>query len=230
MGLLSVRRRLSSRMVTRWMAAGVLSGVPVVAACQGDARSPSSAGPTSPAAPLATLEQRVVAPCLEISLLSPACPSMAPETESPYHSRLLDFGAVPYRVIEFSSGAPYPRIGPRNAPPSSAHIVVKAGNLERAFPFRWPSNQAPQKMPPDPSSRPDEPVVLGHSPWGGTDGMLVLAPPFPSGGVDGDHLIYRWGRMGAEYSVSLHAWTPLAETMSTLHAIVETSKAAAAAG
>jgi hypothetical protein len=69
--------------------------------------------------------------------------------------------------------------------------------------------------------------MLGDYVWGGTDGTLVLAPIFPLGGVDGDHLIYRWDRDGVEYSISLHAWTPLAETMATLHAIVETSKAAA---
>jgi hypothetical protein len=52
---------------------------------------------------------------------------------------------------------------------------------------------------------------------------LVLAPPFPVGGIDGDHLVFRWEDSELQYAISLHAWLPLAEVEATLKAIVVSS-------
>jgi hypothetical protein len=57
--------------------------------------------------------------------------------------------------------------------------------------------------------------------WGTRDGTLVLAPSFPVGGIDGDHLIFRWQQDDTEYAVSLHAWKPLEGASATLRSIVE---------
>jgi hypothetical protein len=209
----------------RLLAGAVLAGLILLSACGDDAAPVVPSSPTS--VPLGALPQHVVDSCLEVAALTAGCPRMAPQTTSPYRSRSLDFGTALYRVIEFSSGAPYPRIGPRNAPPRSAHVVVKGGDLSMAFPFRWPSDQAPEEIPADPDSRGDDPVLLGRYEWGETAGTLVLAPAFPVGGVDGDHLIYRWSRGDTEYSISLHAWTPVQVAIRTLRAIVESTSAAA---
>jgi hypothetical protein len=53
------------------------------------------------------------------------------------------------------------------------------------------------------------------------DSTLVLAPSFPVGGVDGDHLILRWQNDDTEYAVSLQAWKPVVEASATLRSVVE---------
>jgi len=66
-------------------------------------------------------------------------------------------------------------------------------------------------------------LFFGRFAWGGERGTLVLAPGYPGGGEQGDHLIFRWRRGPVEYAVGLHAWEPLTRTAATLHAIVEST-------
>jgi hypothetical protein len=63
-------------------------------------------------------------------------------------------------------------------------------------------------------------VDLGDARWNGRSGRLVLAPPYPRGGINGNHLLFRWREGGTRYQLSLHAWEPLTETVAALRAIV----------
>lgn len=63
------------------------------------------------------------------------------------------------------------------------------------------------------------PLFLGRVTWGGHEGVLVLAPPFPRGGLQGNHLIFSWGE--GSKAVSLHGWEPFEEVPTVLRAIVE---------
>lgn len=54
----------------------------------------------------------------------------------------------------------------------------------------------------------------------GKAGELVLAPPFPLGGMNGNHLAFRWRASGREHAVTPHGWEPFLETVGTLRSIV----------
>jgi hypothetical protein len=64
-------------------------------------------------------------------------------------------------------------------------------------------------------------LSCGERTWNGRTGELVLAPSYPHGGMEGDHLVFRWAQEGEDFSLSLHAWDPLEETKATLKALVE---------
>jgi hypothetical protein len=62
-------------------------------------------------------------------------------------------------------------------------------------------------------------VFLGRATWGGHEGVLVLAPPYPLGGLQSNHLIFSWA--GGSKAVSLHGWEPFTEVPGVLRAVVE---------
>jgi hypothetical protein len=66
-------------------------------------------------------------------------------------------------------------------------------------------------------------VYLGRVRWAGRAGELVLAPPFPLGGMNGNHLAFRWRARGREHAVTLHGWEPFLETVGTLRAIARST-------
>jgi hypothetical protein len=174
--------------------------------------------PTARPVPLQPTPSGVLAGCLRVE---PAitCPRSLPRVDSQYRGRTLDV-SPDYHLFDIAAGGPYPGINRKNAPPRFAHIVIKAGDLSHGFYFPFP----------DPESSPtsihqsiggSNPVFLGKATWGGKSGVLVLAPPFPAGGIDGDHLIFRWTEGHEKISISLHTWKPLAMSEATLHAVVE---------
>jgi hypothetical protein len=119
--------------------------------------------------------------------------------------------------------------------PGFVHIVVYGGDLggprgfqrhgRSAFPFDWPDVA---------SARPHEAgltrhrrtkaIALGRHRFGAITGELILAPTIQA--LDGGHVIFRWGKPRRELAVSLHAWEPLPEAVSTLRAIVRSTPAA----
>jgi hypothetical protein len=169
---------------------------------------------------LVGLPPRLREKCLRVEVLSARCPAEVPATETRYRVRELEYGTDSYRVMDFESNAPYPKIGRRNAPPRFAHVVLKGGDLTKAFYFEWPSGPM---VPVADALEGDRrtAVLLGSQLWAGSEGTLVLAPAFPAGGVDGDHLVYRWEEGDREYAMSLHAWKPFDECVATLRALVE---------
>lgn len=110
------------------------------------------------------------------------------------------------------------QLSERNAPPRFIHIVIKAGDLTEAFPFSFPS--APPSPPEPPKRYHEEPSTFGRFTWGTHEGLLVLAPKFPVGGIDGGHLIFSWTEGQTEVALSLRAWAPLPDAIATLQAIV----------
>jgi hypothetical protein len=63
-------------------------------------------------------------------------------------------------------------------------------------------------------------LLLAHPTWGGRRGSLILVPPYPLGGIHGDHLMFLWSESETDLAVSIHAWPPLDEAEATLRAIV----------
>jgi hypothetical protein len=73
----------------------------------------------------------------------------------------------------------------------------------------------------DLGQRRERALLLARPRWTETTGILLLAPPYPRGGINGDHLVYVWRDDGVAYALSLHAWRPLREATATLRAVVE---------
>lgn len=114
-------------------------------------------------------------------------------------------------------------VGRGDHPPLWAHISILAGRIIRspAFPFRYPTNGPPVALRDGLlSGGSATPVFLGNTRWGRKDGTLVLAPSYPDGGMQADHLIFRWTYQGIEHMISIHAWAPLEQAVATLHAVV----------
>lgn len=201
---------------------GILLSLILLSTTACGARSVSDALPTSPTvqpAMLGRLPRHLREVCLQIEVLAPRCPADLPATESRYHVRELDYGTDAYRVVDFEANAPYPGISLNNAPPRFAHVVLKGGDLTKAFYFEWPSETT---VPITDALNADRqaPLLLEPQPWSRPEGSLALAPRVPAGGVDGDHLVYRWEEGKREYAMSLHAWMPLGECVATLGVLI----------
>jgi hypothetical protein len=104
-----------------------------------------------------------------------------------------------------------------------AHLGVSAGRIigSPGFAFPWP-----KEISADPiqkglfaRDRPG-PLLLGRAQFGAKKGVLVLAPSYPGGGMEGDHLIFYWSAHGIDYMISIHGWEPFTQVAATLRAIV----------
>jgi hypothetical protein len=108
-------------------------------------------------------------------------------------------------------------------PPRWVHAAIFAGNLNHAFPFRYPvagrSDPVPLKDGVFASHR-ENAIYFGEVTWSGRRGSLVLAPGYPTGGTQGDHLIFRWRDSDGDHAVGLHAWEPLTEVAATLRDMI----------
>lgn len=188
----------------------------LLAACSGDPRRPAELEPV----PLMRLPESHLQKCRSFPAVAPVCPEEIPVVETDA-GRAQAFRSGKGHFVFFSEwGAPYPGLSPKNAPPRFIHLVIHAGDLSSAFPFEWPerTNGLPDPIPK--KRRP--PLLLENVTWSGIQGQLLLAPPFPMGGLDGDHVIFRWSEDDRDYALSLHAWTPVAETLDALKEIVST--------
>jgi hypothetical protein len=169
----------------------------VLAACERGQEIPDrpSAAPDGQvmrgaAAQLMSVPRSVLAECEEASELEIACPHLLPAIEGRYRAKTFDTHGADYVLLDISFSAPYPQLTERNAPPRFVHIVIKAGDLTEAFPFSFPS--APPSPPEPPKRYQEAPLTFGRFTWGAHEGLLVLAPKFPVGGIDGGHAIFSW--------------------------------------
>jgi hypothetical protein len=200
-------------MSTLWVRMVLIAILMAGPACGSDDPGPAGAGYEPQ---LMALPDRALEKCLKGESLRPACPLEVPWIEAgTFHRSTAPKEDWPIFSAEW--GAPTAKLSARNAPPRFAHLVVHAPR-RGAFPFKMPSEIAPESSGPEDQRR--NPLLLDTPTWDGRDGMLVLAPSFPFGGIDGDHLIFQWHESGGNYAVSLHAWRPLAEPIATLRAIV----------
>jgi len=106
-------------------------------------------------------------------------------------------------------------------PPLWSHISIYAGNLVSAFRFPYPTRGRRVRNLHGLFARDrTRPTFLGSYRWAGKRGTVVLAPAYPRGGEQGDHLIFRWRRSGVGYAVGLHGWEPLSQAFATLRAMI----------
>lgn len=162
--------------------------------------------------------------CRRSRLLRGACPRLAPSVNAPYLSHLAkEARATPQRfdIFDLEWGGEYPGAPRRNRPPRMAHVVLVAGRIGGISPSGDPVCRSAVPLTDGLMRRPRErPLCFGGARIGGRDGDLFLVPPFPTGGMIGNHLVFRWEQDGEHYALSLHAWEPLTETAATLAAIV----------
>jgi hypothetical protein len=158
------------------------------------------------------------AECQRFAPVRPACPKGIPVVDDS-EGRARAFRSGPDHFVFFAEwSGPYPGVTPKNAPPRFVHLVVHAGDLDGAFPFQWPTRSAdiPNPIPKNRRAA----LLLDAATWSGKHGTVVLAPSFPAGGIDGDHVVFRWTENDNEYAVSIHAWSPLAASIDALRAVV----------
>jgi hypothetical protein len=152
-----------------------------------------------------------------------ACPTELPVLTQRRH-RAQAFRSEGSSIFYAEWGAPYPGLSRRNAPTDFSHINAIASPVDRPFAFKWPAG--PRNELDDLANaqgRRRVPLLVGTYTWGGKKGEVALSPPFPAGGIEGDHLVFRWVEGDIARSLSLHAWKPLIETLNALEAMVEST-------
>jgi hypothetical protein len=106
-------------------------------------------------------------------------------------------------------------------PPVWSHVTIYAGDLGRAFQFRYPTQgRRIGNLDGLFAKTRTRAIFLGSYKWAGRSGTVVLAPSYPGGGEQGDHLIFRWRQSNVGYAVGLHGWEPLSHAFATLRAMV----------
>lgn len=163
-----------------------------------------------------------LAKCRSSTLLAPACPRSIPRiagwrTYPSYGNPVTDtFGLE-------SGGGEVPGKPELNRPPAMLHFELSAARGRRArqiLPFAWPRGATVGPRKGLVREKRGQPLLLGDAVWNGHRGNLVLAPSFPLGGSQGNHLIFRWRAHGVTFFLGLHAWEPFVETVSTLRRMV----------
>jgi hypothetical protein len=162
--------------------------------------------------------------CERSGLLRPVCPRVVPKARAAYLSNLSVQlpGQSALDVFNLERGGEYPRNPERNRPPRMAHVVATAGSVERLASFQEPRGETGEPVRDGLMLRTrNAPVSFGRALWAGRSGALYLMPPFPHGGMLGNHLVFSWGQEKRPFALSLHAWEPLTESVATLHAMVK---------
>jgi hypothetical protein len=159
--------------------------------------------------------------CRSSKLLAPACPREIPRVGGwrTYPS----YGNPVGGTFGLERGGEFPGKPELNRPPTMVHFELSAarGPHAQVVPFAWPHGTAVRSRNGLVREKRRAPVLLGDRVWNGRHGTLVLAPAWPSGGSQGNHLIFRWRADGVTYFLGLHAWEPFLETVSTLRRMVK---------
>jgi hypothetical protein len=171
---------------------------------------------------LVALPARALRECRRLRALRPACPELVPE--APYDPASPVFVArsrrgIPYdgmRGFELQWGAEHPGEPELDRPPATVHLVVSEG-----WGVLLAGHRRARARDGLLEARRRTPVFLGRVRWAGKRGDLVLAPPFPRGGIESNHLRFTWQEGGTVYGVSLHGWEPFTEVPAVLRAVVE---------
>lgn len=155
--------------------------------------------------------------CRTLRAFGPACPTKVPKVAA----RVRFYRALApkprFRVFSVEWNAPDPGLSTKNSPSRVVHLAVHVGDPDTLVAFEWPTGENASGSLPDKRRKA---LLLARPQWSGKTGTLVLAPSYPYGGIDGDHLLFRWHERGLDYAVSLHAWKPLSETTAALRAII----------
>jgi hypothetical protein len=168
-----------------------------------------------------------LARCRRGELVGPACTELVPDSrwrDRPGWTRERGSFPLGQGAFELGAGAEHPGRPDQDRPPRLVHLIVLAGRVAAAFDFAWPGPDARRVAARDGlyAARRKRAVLLGRPAWAGRNGDLVLAPPFEAGGgINGNHLVFRWREGGTRYALSLHGWEPFSETVPVLRALVE---------
>jgi hypothetical protein len=159
--------------------------------------------------------------CRSSKLLAPACPRAIPRIAGwrTYPS----YGNPVTNTFGLENGGEVPGKPELNRPPAMVHFELSAARGRRArqiLPFAWPRVAAVRLRDGLVREKRLRPVLVGTAVWNGRHGSLVLAPSYPVGGSQGNHLIFRWRAGSVTYFLGLHAWEPFRETVSTLRRMV----------
>lgn len=177
---------------------------------------------SAPAAvPLEALPVRALRACRASALLRPACPGRVPvapydPTSEIYDARVFAVERGGPETFNFQWGGETPGRPERNRPPRMVHLVLVGGELENEFSLHRREEPREGLM----RTKRRAGLDLGPVRWNGRPGRLILAPPFPRGGINGNHLLFRWSEGDLQYQLGLHAWEPFTEAAATLRAIV----------
>nr|MBA2600272.1 hypothetical protein [Actinomycetota bacterium] len=184
-------------------------------------RSPGTEEPdpqsTANPLPLTNTPPKMLASCRRFAELEPACPTKVPVIEKSAFTRAKASQEAEQLWVFFAEwNAPRRGLSEKNAPPAFAHLNAYAATPEMMIQFE--SEEATDETP---AGTRTTGVVFGERTWNGRTGELLLAPSYPHGGLEGDHLVFEWTQDDLTYSLSLHAWDSLDETEATLRAMVE---------
>jgi hypothetical protein len=159
--------------------------------------------------------------CRRFPEIADICPLLGPEGRfGPGSGAYQAFSRDPSprvygAIFSLQQGGEHPGRPELDRPPATVHVVVAATPpFRRALPPRVKLQDGLMEQ------RRRGLVSLGRARWGGhEEGILLLAPPFPRGGLQANHLILSWD--AGSKSVSLHGWEPFTEVPEVLRAVVE---------
>lgn len=166
--------------------------------------------------------------CERSRLLTTAFPRLLPAvshlpSEHPFEVSLCRIGATGCLGLQWDD-LELQHAGAGDHPPIWAHVAIFAGKLKAAFPFVYPAAGKTVQLRNGLFTRARSGALFfGTTTWGVKTGTLVLAPSYPGGGEQADHLIFRWRANATEYAIGLHAWEPLTQAAATLRAIVRSA-------
>ncbi len=187
--------------------------------------SDNVAGRSQQAPLLEPIAAKRLAHCERSALLRPVCPRSVPRVRfylSHLSVELRGLGGPVLDVFGMESGGEYPGRPRRNRPPRMAHVVAAVGDVAGLSPQAVPRGDRPERLRDGVMRRTrKEALSFGRVRWAGRDGVLSLAPSFPTGGFLGNHLNFVWREHGMQHTLSLHAWEPLTEAAATLRTMVE---------
>jgi hypothetical protein len=161
--------------------------------------------------------------CRSDPRLAPACPLRIPRVLS---SGLHTIPRPPRAVngiFDIQRGGEIPGKPELMRPPGNLHIEVEVA-VDPAKPlgigFRWPTSGTAKPQNGMVREERRSPVRFGRVNWGGKAGTVVLAPSYPGGGSQGNHVVFRWRDGPSTYLVGMHAWEPFTEAFATLRRVV----------
>jgi hypothetical protein len=158
--------------------------------------------------------------CRRPKLMRRACPARVPRVPVGGIDAGLyrDFPNAGAQAFNLQWGGEHPGRPELNRPPGMLHVVILAGPL--ASPPYGLTEEQPVRDGVLRETR-KRGLLFGSVRWGSRTGELVLAPPYGLGGIEGNHLVFRWRAGKDEYALSLHGWEPFHETVSALRGVIE---------
>jgi|GEM_PF-1762514 len=167
----------------------------------------------------------VLRACRDDSRLVPLCPTRIPrvslEPVVRWGRRYPALRTYPKAVDGIFGIERWSQMGPDLIRPPIVHIEVEAAiGQPRGFRFQWPTTGQIAARDGLLREARTEPAYLGRATWRGKAGSIALSPPYPLGGSQADHVVFRWRSGPTTYLIGMHAWEPFTEALATLRRVV----------